>query len=165
MTRAAQQGAFTGVVSLGLLASRLRLALLRNVEHGAPQSLDAALLDQWHEILQETVVFLQGRQPRDGSVGDTEATSAPRFLTRARYLHEFRDAVPERNKSSMNSMATYLSSMSDSISLLQEGRQLPSRQRDSLVGFSKRMAVRCEDEAARLQGQTHYMKPSEFANE
>lgn len=58
MRSASEHDTITGVISLGLLASRLRLSLLNTKGETSFQG-DSAVLRRWIDILEETVNFIQ----------------------------------------------------------------------------------------------------------
>ena len=152
MRSARELDAITGVISLGMLASRLRLSLLNTKEDISFQS-DKAVLRRWIEILEDTVNFIQS--PRKQEVGSGAPTVSPRFLARADYLVQLRSAAPPLNSKTPDGLATYLQKIHNNILKLEEGRVLPYPQRETLSVFATSIARGCVQDASRLQQEPH----------
>ena len=91
MRSAREHDEITGVISLGLLASRLQLSLLKAKEDASFKG-DKAFLRRWTDILEETVNFIES--PGKQGIASGAATASPRFLARADYLVQLRSAAP-----------------------------------------------------------------------
>jgi len=149
---AREHDAITGVISLGLLASRLQLSLL-NAKEAASFQGDRAFLRRWTDILEETVNFIES--PRKQGVASGATTATPRFLARADYLVQLRSAAPPSNSKTPDGLATYLRKIRNSVLKLEEGRILPRPQREALSDFVSSIARGCVQEASRLQQEPH----------
>lgn len=152
MRSAGEHDTITGVISLGLLASRLQLSLL-NAKEGASFQGDKTFLRRWTDILEETVNFIESPGKRGIASGAT--TVSPRFLARADYLVQLRSAAPPNNSKTPIGLAAYLRKISNSVLKLEKGGVLPRPQREILSDFVSSIARGCVQEASRLQQEPH----------
>jgi len=149
---ARERDAITGVISLGLLATRLELSLLRTKKN-VPFEGDKAVLHHWRNILDETVAFIKSPTRQDIAAGTT--TMSPRFLARAHYLTQLRSAAPAKNSKTPDGLSAYLRKIQDSILKLDEGRAITTMQGKILEAFASSIAQGCTQEASKLQQEPH----------
>lgn len=154
MRSAREHDEITGVISLGLLASRLQLSLLKlNAKEDSSFKGDKAFLRRWTDILEETVNFIES--PGKQGIASEGTTASPRFLARADYLIQLRSAAPPINSKTPTGLAAYLRKIRDSVLKLEEGSTLPRPQRETLSVFVSSIARGCVQEASRLQQEPH----------
>lgn len=143
----------TNVISLGLLATRLRLSLL-NKKGSASIVGDGSLLQRWDTILEETVNFIESPITPTVITG-TAQTIMPHFLSRAGYLEQFRSAAPPRKSKTPKELSAYLKKIQDSLKVLENKKTLRSSLKDELEDFLSSISKGCIQEAARLQQEPH----------
>jgi len=153
MVRTAKEnGLITGMISLGLLATKLELSLL-SIEENDKFKGNAAVLDHWAQILDETINFVQ--TPTKNDIVHKSYQSSPRFLARAPYLEHLHHAVPDADRKQLRSITAYLKKMRANIQELQEGKTLKSDKRDTLLAFVSSISRDCVGEASKFQKEPH----------
>ncbi len=154
MRRAGDQDTATGVISLGLLANGLELLLSTGKGEPLPFKVDISILEQWENILQETINFIQ--TPETGLV--SKQGKMPRFLSRARYLEQIYTATPENNRKTFKALANYLQEIHDAIAELSNKKQLNREKEKTLSAFAESVANEAIKEASKFHQEPHIRK-------
>jgi len=115
---------------------------------------DIVILEQWENILQETINFIQ--------TPETELVSkqgrVPRFLSRARYLEQIYTATPESNRKTLKALANYLQEIYDAIAELSNKKQLNPEKERVLSAFVASVASGAIKEASKFHQEPHMRK-------
>lgn len=153
MERREIQDTNTGVISLGVLANKLEIALASQAGREMPIAIDDSVFDQWKDVLEETIIFIQTAKPNS----TIEQPSKTRFLARGDYLEQIYTAAPEANKDSLEELATYLQSMSSFISKASKKEITDETERSALSQFARSIASGCISEASKFHREPHFL--------